>query len=80
MPVWRESDALLEFLREITKWPEILEVIVALAEETPESRIDDRGHRCSLSRGRATHRGRQMNLGARHASESGCCFNMPTPS
>ena len=50
MPVWRESDALLDFLREIMNWPEVGEVIVALAEETPESRTTIEATGCSAWR------------------------------
>ena len=68
VPVWRESAALLDFLRAIAGWAEVREVIVALAEETAEVRaaIEATGALC-LGAGRP-NRGRQMNLGARHAT------------
>ena len=67
IPVWRENGPLFDLLREISAWPEIREVIVASAGETPEFRVavEAAGALC-LSAGRP-NRGRQMNVGARHA-------------
>ena len=67
IPMWRENGTLLDSLRAISGWPEVREVIVASADETPEHRsaVEAAGALC-LSAGRP-NRGRQMNLGARHA-------------
>ncbi len=75
IPVWRESDALFVLLRAITAWPEVREVIVAGAEETPDFRIavEAIGALC-ISAGRP-NRGRQMNAGARHATGSWLLFH-----
>ena len=75
IPVWRESESLFDFVRAITSWPEVHEVIVASADETPEFRtaVEAAGALC-LSAGRPS-RGRQMNLGARHASGTWLLFH-----
>ena len=67
VPVWRESEAVVAMLRDIAGWPEVREVIVAMAEETAEFRVavEAAGALC-IPAGRP-NRGRQMNLGARHA-------------
>lgn len=67
IPVWRENGTLFDFLRTASAWPEVREVIVASAEETPDFRgaVEAAGALC-IGAGRP-NRGRQMNAGARHA-------------
>ncbi len=75
IPVWRENETFLDLLRAISAWPEVCEVIVSSADETPEHRLalEATGALC-LSAGRP-NRGRQMNLGARHASGKWLLFH-----
>lgn len=75
IPVWRESEALCGLLREIARWAEVREAIVACAEETADFRIavEATGAIC-INAGRP-NRGRQMNAGARHASGEWVLFH-----
>jgi hypothetical protein len=75
VPVWREGVERLAALRPIVEWPEVREVIVAAAEETEAVRIavTCAGALC-LGAGRP-NRGRQLNLGARHATGEWLLFN-----
>ena len=67
IPVWRENGTLFDFLRTFSTWPEVREVIVVVAEETPEFRgAAEAAGALSIPAGQP-NRGRQMNLGARHA-------------
>jgi rSAM/selenodomain-associated transferase 2 len=75
IPVWRESDALFGLVSEIAAWPEVSEVIVASAEETAEFRVAvEAAGALSISAG-CPNRGRQMNVGARHASGQWLLFH-----
>lgn len=75
VPVWRESESVIETLREIAAWPEVREVIVVIAEETEEFRVavESTGALC-IPAGRP-NRGRQMNLGARNAGGEWLLFH-----
>ena len=75
VPVWRENGAFFDLLRAMSAWPEVREVIVASAEETPGFRIavEAAGALC-LSAGRP-NRGRQMNIGARQAGGEWVLFH-----
>src|SRR4030095_12512692 len=62
-------------LRAIVEWPEVREVIVAAAEETETVRVAvTRAGALCLGAGRP-NRGRQLNLGARHATGEWLLFN-----
>ncbi|HZJ17624.1 MAG TPA: TIGR04283 family arsenosugar biosynthesis glycosyltransferase [Chthoniobacteraceae bacterium] len=75
VPVWRESADRLAALGPIVEWPEVREVIVAAAEETETVRVAvTRAGALCLGAGRP-NRGRQLNLGARHATGEWLLFN-----
>ncbi len=67
VPVWREGAKLIGLVEAMLEWPEVREVIVSVAEETRELRedLEAAGALC-VAAGRPS-RGRQLNLGARHA-------------
>jgi rSAM/selenodomain-associated transferase 2 len=75
VPVWRESETLLDLVRTIVGWPEVREVIVAIAEGSAEysGAIEAAGALC-LAAGRP-NRGRQLNLGAHHAGGAWLLFH-----
>ena len=75
VPVWRENGMLFDLLRAVSAWPEVREVIVASAEETPEFRsaVEAAGALC-IGAGRP-NRGRQMNAGARRATGEWLLFH-----
>ena len=75
IPVWRENGSLCELLRAVAAWPEVREVIVSSAEETPDFRgaVEGAGARCVG--GGEPNRGRQMNAGARVAGGEWLLFH-----
>lgn len=75
IPVWREAASLLATIREISAWPEVREVIVVVADATPEwmTRIERAGARgLTLER---PSRGGQMNRGAAVATGEWLLFH-----
>lgn len=68
IPIWRENAAVLDLVRAACSWPEVREIIVSAAEADAALRTETERAGARWIEANGPNRGRQLNLGAAHAS------------